>query len=73
MCRRLLSAVDVDAARRNDATPVTVLRPDPDRFPELEKTRGAIAEAELTLDDLLPVLRQTLIDGCGGGGVGDGA
>ena len=63
VCQRLLSAVDADAARRHDATPATVLLPDAERFPELEKTRGAIADAEKALTDLLPVLRQKLIDG----------
>jgi DNA mismatch repair protein MSH3 len=44
-----------------------VLLPDPVKFPELEKTRGAIADAERALTDLLPALRQKIIDNCAGG------
>jgi len=40
VCRKLLAAVDIDAARRSDATAASVLRPDAVRFPELERTRG---------------------------------
>jgi DNA mismatch repair protein MSH3 len=66
-CDELLSRVDVDAARVGKATPATVLLPDPVKFPELEKTRGAIADAERALTDLLPALRQKIIDNCAGG------
>ena len=63
VCRALLSAVDVEAARGGKATPATALLPNAERFPELERTRGAVADARRALDELLPALRQKLVDG----------
>lgn len=73
ICRALLSAVDVEAARGGKATPATALLPDAERFPELERTRDAVAEARRELDDLLPALRQKLVDGAKRSGAGAGA
>ena len=61
VCRALLSAVDVEAARGGKATPATALLPTP--TPELERTRGAVADARRAMDELLPALRQKLVDG----------
>ena len=58
VCRALLSAVDVEAARGGKATPATALLPNARRFPELERTRGAVADARRAMDELLPALRQ---------------
>ena len=68
-CASLLSAVDAEAARSGRATPATALKPDAARFPELEKTRAAVAEAVRDLEGLLPELREQLIRG----GASDGA
>ena len=68
-CASLLSAVDAVAAPRGRATPATALKPDAARFPELEKTRAAVAEAVRDLEGLLPELREQLIRG----GASDGA
>ena len=73
ICRALLSAVDVEAVREGKATPATALLPDAERFPELERTRDAVAEARRELDDLLPALRQKLVDGAKRSGAGAGA
>ena len=62
-CESLLSAVDAEAARSGRATPATALKPDAARFPELEKTRAAVAEAVRDLEGLLPELREQLIRG----------
>ena len=67
-CDELLSRVDVEAARAGRATASTVLLPDPVKFPELERTREAVAAAERALQDLLPALRQKIIDNSKGGG-----
>ena len=67
-CDELLSRVDVEAARAGRATAATVLLPDPVKFPELERTREAVASAERALQDLLPALRQKIIDNSKGGG-----
>ena len=76
VCRRLLAAVDSQAARSTrpaGGSPVAVLHPDAERFPEVEVTRAAIADAERALDELLPALRQKLVDGATkGGGKGKG-
>ena len=68
-CASLLSAVDAEAACSGRATPATALKPDAARFPELEKTRAAVAEAVRDLEGLLPELREQLIRG----GASDGA
>uniref|UniRef100_A0A7S0PQT4 DNA mismatch repair proteins mutS family domain-containing protein n=1 Tax=Micromonas pusilla TaxID=38833 RepID=A0A7S0PQT4_MICPS len=66
-CDELLSRVDVEAASAGRATAATVLLPDPVKFPELERTREAVAAAERALQDLLPALRQKIIDNSRGG------
>ena len=66
-CDELLSRVDVEAARAGRATAATVLLPDPVKFPELERTREAVAAAGRALQDLLPALRQKIIDNSRGG------
>ena len=74
-CDRLLSMVDVENATNGKATAATALLPNATRFPRLESTRADIADAEKALEDLLPTLRQKLIDagkkekGGGGGGL----
>jgi DNA mismatch repair protein MSH3 len=62
-CASLLSAVDAEAARAGRATPATALKPDDTRFPELEGTRKAVADAVRDLNDLLPELRDALVRG----------
>ena len=62
-CASLLSAVDAEAARAGRATPATALKPDDNRFHELEGTRKAVADAVRDLNDLLPELRDALIRG----------
>ena len=62
-CASLLSAVDAEAARAGRATPATALKPDDTRFPELEGTRKAVADAIADLNDLLPELRDALVRG----------
>lgn len=69
-CESLLSAVDAEAARSGRATPATALKPDAARFPELEKTRAAVAEAVRDLEGLLPELREQLIRGGASGSDG---
>ena len=46
--------MDAEAARSGRATPATALKPDAARFPELEKTRAAVAEVVRDLKDFFP-------------------
>jgi DNA mismatch repair protein MSH3 len=69
----LLSAVDAEAARAGRATPATALKPDDNRFPELEGTRKAVADAIADLNDLLPELRDALVRGAENASTSSGA